>query len=217
MQALFQISAVCQAWRRASKRIFFSRPWDSCTTLCHPLQLFSTVSPNPPFTPSLDGLDAILPIPIHEITHDRFIDAFMPTQRCHAQQSCLLHGLQTCACMPRNQFRHDLTWRGYPCMQAAPCMFVRRMSGKRRRCRGCRRRREGRCCAALCGGKWAATGPWPSSSSFWAASTMSRTPPNSSWPPCSPPGALASCPHSSCTHSARSIAAPILQLPACWI
>ena len=45
LQALFQISAVCRAWRRASKRIFFSRPWDSCTTLCHPLQLFSTVRP----------------------------------------------------------------------------------------------------------------------------------------------------------------------------
>ncbi|BDA50150.1 Tubby-like F-box protein 9 [Coccomyxa sp. Obi] len=55
VQDLFQVSAVCRAWRRASKRVFFSQPWDSCTTLCHPLQLFSTRVPGlPPRLPLLD-------------------------------------------------------------------------------------------------------------------------------------------------------------------
>ncbi|CAL8465340.1 g4875 [Coccomyxa elongata] len=54
VQDQFQVSAVCRAWRRASKRIFFTQPWNSCTTLCHPLQLFSTRVP---------GISPRLPLP----------------------------------------------------------------------------------------------------------------------------------------------------------
>lgn len=41
---LFEAVAVCRAWRRAGKRLFFAQPWDACTTICHPLQLFSLVT-----------------------------------------------------------------------------------------------------------------------------------------------------------------------------
>ena len=68
-------------------------------------------------------------------------------------------------------------------------MSVSQTSGACRKCQGCRQQLEGRCCAALCGGRWAARGRWPSSSCSWAASTMNQTPPSSSWRPCSPPGA----------------------------
>ena len=44
---LFEAVAVCRAWRRAGKRLFFAQPWDACTTICHPLQLFSLVTPAP--------------------------------------------------------------------------------------------------------------------------------------------------------------------------
>ena len=44
---LFEAVAVCRAWRRAGKRLFFAQPWDACTTICHPLQLFSLVSSHP--------------------------------------------------------------------------------------------------------------------------------------------------------------------------
>lgn len=44
---LFEAVAVCRAWRRAGKRLFFAQPWDACTTICHPLQLYSLVSRKP--------------------------------------------------------------------------------------------------------------------------------------------------------------------------
>ena len=44
VQALFQVCAVCPSWREIGKRVFFSQPWKSATLLCHPLQLFTTVS-----------------------------------------------------------------------------------------------------------------------------------------------------------------------------
>jgi len=57
---LFEAVAVCRAWRRAGKRLFFARLWDVCTTICHPLQLFSLVRRPPPRLPDAGALGRVL-------------------------------------------------------------------------------------------------------------------------------------------------------------
>ena len=44
VQALFQVCGACASWRQIGKRVFFAQPWKCLTLLCHPLQLFTTVS-----------------------------------------------------------------------------------------------------------------------------------------------------------------------------
>jgi len=57
---LFEAVAVCRAWRRAGKRLFFARLWDACTTICHPLQLFSLVRCLPARLPDTGALRGVL-------------------------------------------------------------------------------------------------------------------------------------------------------------
>ncbi|KAL6771525.1 hypothetical protein ACKKBG_A26720 [Auxenochlorella protothecoides x Auxenochlorella symbiontica] len=42
----FSVCGVCRSWRRVGQQIFFARPWDCASVLCHPSQLFH-LSPRP--------------------------------------------------------------------------------------------------------------------------------------------------------------------------